>query len=257
MQISEIWRFPIKSIGGESLDTAEVGEVGIAGDRGWGIVDTSTGKVLTGRREPRLLMATCRIRDGHPVTTTADGSELHTSADYSDWLGMAVELAAAGDAGGTYENPMDPFGEKDWMSWTGPAGAWHDSGRSRVSLLSTATLGAWDHRRFRANVILRGEGEDQLIEQSVQLGSCVLDITKPIERCVMVTRAQPGLDRDVDVLKTIISERENRLAIGALVATSGTISVGDELTEAGEHGPAPASPQWTSPSPFHPSPPTA
>ena len=240
MRISEIWRYPIKSVGGESLESADLDEFGIPGDRGWGIVDTETGTVLTGRREPKLLLATCRMVDGHPVTTTVEGSVLHTSAEYSEWLGKPVELAAAGDSGGTYENPMDPFGETDWISWTGPSGAWHDSGRTRVSLVSRASLGDWDHRRFRTNVILDGGGEDELVEQSVALGSCVLDITKQIDRCVMVTRPQPGLDRDLDVLKTIIRERNNRLAIGGLVAETGTIAIGDELTVAGKDGTRPA-----------------
>jgi uncharacterized protein YcbX len=236
MRVSQIWRYPVKSIGGESLSAATIGVTGLAGDRGWGITDRATGNVLTARREPRLLLATCRLVDGHPVTTTEAGAELHTSADYSDWLGRPVEVAAAGDTGGTFENPMDPFGETDWISWTGPAGAWHDSGRARVSLVSTATLGDWDQRRFRANIILDGGGEDALVEQSIRLGSCTLDITKQIDRCVMVTRPQPGLDRDPDVLKTLIRDRDNHLAIGGLVTEPGRIEIGDELTMAGEGG---------------------
>ncbi len=234
MRISQIWRYPIKSIGGESLSTAEVGVTGLGGDRGWGLADPATGNVLTARREPRLLLATCRLLDGHPVTTTEEGAELHTSVDYSEWLGRPVELAAADEAGGVFENPMDPFGETDWISWTGPGGAWHDSGRTRVSMVSTTTLRDWDQRRFRANVILDGDGEDALVERSIRLGSCTLEITKQIDRCVMVTRPQPGLDRNLEVLKTLIRERDNHLAVGGLVTEPGRIQVGDELTMAGE-----------------------
>ena len=102
--------------------------------------------------------------------------------------------------------------------------------------MSTASLGDWDQRRFRANVILEGEGEDALVDQSVRLGTCTLNITKQIDRCVMVTRPQPGLDRDVAVLKTLIRDRANRLAIGGLVAEPGRIEIGDQLTKTGEHG---------------------
>ena len=100
-------RYPIKSIGGERLDVAEVAEFGIVGDRGWGLVDEETGNVLTARRAPMLLMATCAIVDGTPVTTTVEGDVLRTSTDYSDWLGRPVRLERAGDTGGTYENPRD------------------------------------------------------------------------------------------------------------------------------------------------------
>ena len=48
----------------------------------------------------------------------------------------------------------------------------------------------------------------------------------------MVTRAQPGVERDLGVLKTIIRERDNLLGIGATVGSSGRIDVGDELRPA-------------------------
>jgi hypothetical protein len=45
-----------------------------------------------------------------------------------------------------------------------------------------------------------------------------------------VTRPQPGgIDRDLDVLKTINAERASMLAVGGTVKTPGEISVGDEV----------------------------
>lgn len=230
MRVLEIWRYPIKSVGGEKLDAAEVTDLGIAGDRGWGLVDEATGMVLTGRRAPELLMATCRLVDGAPVTTTADGRELHTSADHSDWLGKPVRLERAGDEGGTYENPMDVENDADWISWQGPEGAWHDSGRARVSLVSTASLGDWDFRRFRANVLVDESGEDDFVGGRITVGDTVLNVTKGIDRCVMVTRPQPGLERDLDVFKTIIKRDRTTLCIGATVEQGGTITARDQVS---------------------------
>jgi hypothetical protein len=46
----------------------------------------------------------------------------------------------------------------------------------------------------------------------------------------MTTRAQAGgIERDLDVLRTIARERDARLAVGALVIDQGTIRVGDTL----------------------------
>jgi hypothetical protein len=45
----------------------------------------------------------------------------------------------------------------------------------------------------------------------------------------MVTRAQPALERDLDILRTINHDREGHLAVGALVATPGRIAVGDDV----------------------------
>ena len=233
MHIEQIWRYPIKSVGGEQLTEAEVTPTGIRHDRGWGLVDNDTGNVLTGRREPQLLMATARVIDDAPVVTTDDGRELRTSDELSDWLGRPVTLAAAaGNDGGTYEVPLDFENDAEWVSWQGPGDAWHDSPRARISLVTAATLRDWDFRRFRTNVLLSGEGEDDLVGQTVRLGEATLDVGKQIDRCVMVTRPQPGLERDLDVLRTINKERGTFLAVGATITEPGRIGVGDALSPA-------------------------
>jgi hypothetical protein len=51
-----------------------------------------------------------------------------------------------------------------------------------------------------------------------------------IQRCVIVTRPQPGgIDHDPTVLRTIAHERAARLAVGALVTHPGIIRIDDEL----------------------------
>jgi uncharacterized protein YcbX len=125
--------------------------------------------------------------------------------------------------------PLDFENDENWVSWQGPGGAWHDSKASRISLVSRDTLRDWDQRRFRANVILNGAGEDDLIGVHIDLGTTELDVRKAIDRCVIVTRPQPGLERDLDVLRTINAERSTSLSIGALVVTEGTISEGDAI----------------------------
>jgi uncharacterized protein len=233
MRVVELWRYPVKSLGGERLERAEVTELGIAGDRRWGLRDDATGTVLTARRAPDLLFASARLAGPDDVAIILpDGSETADSVVLSEWLGKPVTLVRAdadADAGGTYEVPLDFERDEEWVSWQGPGGAWHDSGQSRISLVTTATLGDWDRRRFRANVLLDGSGEDDLVGRQVHLGPVGLDVQKRIDRCVMVTRAQPGLERDLDVLRTINRDRGACLAIGALVTTPGTITVGDEL----------------------------
>jgi uncharacterized protein YcbX len=230
MHVAEIWRYPIKSVGGEQLTEADVTSTGIRHDRGWGLVDDNTGNVLTARREPRLLMGAARIDNGEPVVFIDGNHELHTSGDFSEWLDRPVTLSAAeGQVGGTYEVPLDFENDDEWVSWQGPADAWHDSDRSRLSLLSTASLRDWDQRRFRSNVLLAGDNEDELVGYDVDLGSCRLNITQRINRCVIVTRPQPGLSRDLDVLRTINAERDNSLAVGALVVEPGRFAIGDPL----------------------------
>jgi hypothetical protein len=236
VRVAELWRYPVKSLQGERLSSAEVGPEGLAGDRQWALFDTATGYGLTARRLPDLLFLTGRLRaDGRAEVVLPDGSVTSDDTVLSGWLGRPVALRAAAEAPGErlYENPNEvgEAGEYDWDAFPGARGAFHDSSRTRVSLVSTGTLGAWDRRRFRANVVLEGAGEDALVGRRVRLGGTELDVVKQVDRCVMVTRPQPGgIGRDTGVLKTIHRERDGCLAIGALVARAGTVAPGDELT---------------------------
>ncbi len=54
-RISEIWRYPVKSMRGERLDTAAVEPWGLAGDRRWMVVDEN-GSAITSRERPNLIL---------------------------------------------------------------------------------------------------------------------------------------------------------------------------------------------------------
>lgn len=241
MRVLELWRYPVKSMQGELLTEAWIGPLGIPRDRGWALFDRDTGLGLTARRAPELLFGSARVRpDGEVEVVLPDGTVTADDAALSDWLGRPVELRAAtenvGD-GPTYEDPGDeePDGPAEWAHWQGASGPFHDSPRIRLSLVSTGTLGGWDRRRFRANVLLDGAGEDALRGQDAVLGAASLRFGAPIARCVMTTRPQPGgIDRDTSVLKTIHRERDGFLAVRAAVVEAGTVRVGDVLAPAAD-----------------------
>jgi uncharacterized protein YcbX len=235
MRVTQLWRFPVKSMQGERLDAVDIGERGLRGDRQWAVVDLVTGLALTARREPSLLYARARLVGNDDVEITLpDGNVAATDADLSDWLGHPVELRrASSDDKGTFEIALDFEHEdtSDWFQWQGPEGSFHDSGRTMVSMTSETSFREWDVRRFRINVVLEGRDEQSLVGSKVTIGSVSLDVVKPIGRCVITTRPQPGgIERDLDVLRTINGELEGNLGIGALVLTPGRIAVGDELT---------------------------
>lgn len=231
MRITQIWRYPVKSLQGELLDSAELGPQGVAGDRQYAIFDAETGMGLTARREPSLLFGAASLSGGSLVITLPDGSEAVDDAALSSWLGRPVILRSTTYSGPRrYESPEDFEREADWESFDGANGSFRDSEATVVSMVSTGTLGEWDARRFRSNLLLEGAGEDELIGATVSLGGARLEVVKRVGRCVMVTRPQPGgIDRDVDVLRTIHRERGGRFAVGATVVVPGTVAVGDQL----------------------------
>ncbi len=235
-----LWRYPVKSMQGESITEAVVGPRGFAGDREWAIIDAATGLGLTGRRAPELLFAHAAL-DGNGVRITLpDGSVATDDAALSAWLGRPVTLRRAGaTTSGTFEIGLadDDDADRDpsveWFQWEGPVGTFHVSTRTQVSIIGAATVGEWDMRRFRPNLVVAGTGEDGWVGDMLRLGTAVIDVVKQIDRCVMTTRCQPGgIERDLDVLRTISRDRANNLGIGALVQTPGTVRVGDVITRA-------------------------
>lgn len=234
MHVLELWRYPVKSLQGERLEEVAVDENGFEGDRQFALFDLETGFGLTARRVPELLFASARLTlQGEVEIALPDGSIATDDEALSEWLHRKVKLTRADDGGErVYENPLDFEREQTsrWEAFTGASGPFHDSQRTRVSLVSTQTLGAWDGRRFRSNVLLGGSGEEGLVGSTIRLGDATLNVGNHIERCVMVTRPQPeGIERDLGVLRTIARERQNRLAVGALVSEPGTVRVGDPL----------------------------
>jgi uncharacterized protein len=242
MRVTQIWRYPVKSLQGERLDESGVDAHGLVGDRRWALFDPALGEGLTARRVPELLFASARLVGDEVVIRLPDGSESGDAAGLSAWLGRDVELRSAAETRSplTYTCPLvvdDDDAESEWMSWEGPLDAFHDSTRAQISLCSEATLAAFapvdELRRFRFNVLLDGADgeEDGLLGVSAALGTVDLDVSAQIPRCVMVTRPQPGgIERDTTVLKRLNRERDSCLGVGALVANPGRIAVGDELT---------------------------
>jgi uncharacterized protein YcbX len=233
-RVTGLFRYPVKSMQGEALTVTDIGPVGLVGDRQWAVVDVETGLALTARRQPELLFAAAALDGDDVVITLPDGTTTDDDASLSAWLGHEVALTRADPAvHGTYEIALDFENEAtaEWFQWEGPAWSFHDSTRTQVSIIGAATLGDWDVRRFRPNVLVEGSPEDAWIGSLVQAGGATLDVVKPIDRCVITTRPQPnGIDRDLDVLRTVNREREGNLGVGTMVSAPGRLAVGDAIT---------------------------
>ena len=70
MWIQELWRYPVKSMAGERLESAEVTEAGIVGDR-MVLVAGPGGRIITSRTHPRLLgLRGSLAPDGEPLVNS-------------------------------------------------------------------------------------------------------------------------------------------------------------------------------------------
>ena len=252
MRLSAIWRYPVKSLQGEEMPAAVLETNGLRGDRCWGIRDETTGRILTGRREPQLLLASATLGDDdEPIIVLPSGDGCRgtgpeTDAALSEWLGRRVELVGAvGAPGGEAEFFADATDDSSQaIAWTMPAGRFVDA--APLLLLTTASLragaalhpeGAWAVRRFRPNLLveLDAEGwvEDGWCGQTVHVGSAAVVPQQPCIRCTMVTRPQPALPRDLDVYKTLARHHGGTLGVWANVQSPGSVGIDDAVTLTG------------------------
>ena len=243
--IAEIWRYPVKSMLGERLDAAEVGELGLAGDRAYGVLDVERGTVLSAKREPGLFRCAARYDGGRPVIELPDGTTVADPAEASESLteliGRRVRLVSAEELpAARLQGEIEPP-EGEPSEWDAPPGTFFDA--SALHLVTIATLrrfrelypaGDFDPRRFRANFVLdtgepAGFVEQAWIGESVRIGEIEATVTRPCSRCVMTSHAQSDLARDPGILRTIARENDNNLGVRASVVRGGRVRAGDAV----------------------------
>lgn len=208
MRIAEIWRYPVKSMAGERLDSVLLHPDGVEGDR---VVHVrgGDGRVVTARRRPRLL--------GHRAVLGSDGEPL---VDGRPWntpdVARDVELAAGPGARLFRHDGLERFDVLPLLVAT-------DGG--------VAAFGH-DRRRLRPNVLVGGvEGiaERSWEGKRLRMGECLIQLENLRERCVMTTVDPDTLERDSGVLRRIVQEFGGRMALDARVVRGGPLRVGDEV----------------------------
>lgn len=208
MWIAEIWRYPVKSMGGERLEAAEVTSGGIAGDRTVHVSGPG-GRVITSRTHPRLL--------GLHATLGPDGEPL---VDHRPWNSREAAEAVRAAAGR----------EARLVRYDGPE-------RFDVLPLLIGTDGAFeqlgvDHRRLRPNIVIGGVAglaERGWPGRRLRIGGAVATVAKLRGRCVMTTYDPDTLVQDLSVLRRIVDEFGGRMALDCGVVTGARIAVGDPV----------------------------
>jgi len=230
--VRSLWRYPVKSMLGEELETCEVTERGFTGDRAYALVDAEDGKVASTknpRKWARLFECRAELLGGSSGVriTLADGrtvsAEDPAAAELlSRLLGRKAALqTTAADASVLEELWLDgsPDGRAvtdETIAMGSPPGTFFDY--AVIHLVTTATLGRlgelypggrFDSRRFRPNLLVQSEEgdvgfvENGWIGKTVAIGDSVrLAVTDPCPRCVMTTLAQEDLPADPGILRT-------------------------------------------------------
>jgi len=208
MRVAELWRYPVKSLAGERLESAELTVNGIVGDRVVHVRD-ERGRVITARTHPRLLALHATLGpDGEP---RLDGRPW--AAEES---AVAVREAAGPDARLARYDGRERFDVLPLLVATDGA---------------IAALGV-DGRRLRPNIVVEGvEGraERGWPGRRLRIADALIAVEKVRGRCVMTTYDPDTQVQDLSVLKRIVSEFGGRMALDCDVLKGGVLRVGDPV----------------------------
>src|SRR5215510_6497790 len=208
MTVTAIWRYPVKSMAGEQMTSAELTGTGLTGDRVVQVYDRR-GRIVTARTFPRLL----RLH----ATLDVDGEPLVNGLPWdSREVGRLVEAAVGPGARLKRFEGAARFDILPLLVCTD--GAVSEFGR--------------DVRRLRRNMLIGGVdgmGEREWPGAILRLPDAEISLVDLRSRCVMTTYAPDTAAQDPEVLRDIVRRFRGQLCLNAAVIRAGRVEVGHSV----------------------------
>jgi uncharacterized protein len=266
--VSELRRYPVKSMLGESLDSVDVTKQGFPADRGLAFIDDETGKVVSAKMPAKwraMLQCSAHAKGYGATITLPDGQTVSTDDEavnelVSELLGRRVTLRDNRRSGDTVERAIPEEvidggvdAEVDYtlleLAEAATGGSFVDY--APLHMITSSTLGAVSvaagHNitavRYRPNIVfdLQGTGfvENDWVGSKVRIGNeLVLRAVIPTPRCAVPTLAHGELDGDPDAVRTLLEKNRIHVqgfgvlpaaGVYAEVLVPGRIAIGDAV----------------------------
>lgn len=239
-RVGTLWRYPVKSMLGERVDSVGVGAAGLEGDRCIGVVDSGTGMVASAKRPHRwrrlLLLRSETLAPGvvrihFPDGLSALSTDDHIDKLLSEFLGEEVELRSdvphAAQLERSVPDAVLASGPSADVAVTildiaaaSPPGTFFDY--APLHLVTSASLqrvgaghpdGRVEPARYRPNVIIETDAEaggfveNDWVGRRLRLGAdVVVEIVLPTPRCAVPTLAHGDLPNDPEAVRVPLRE---------------------------------------------------
>jgi uncharacterized protein YcbX len=254
-KVESLWRYPVKSMAGETVDEVFVGYAGVFGDRLYAFVNQRAPAAfpyLTGRTRPEMLRFSARFRDSERAVRPPNQAEAESRGPgltpvYPQPHELVVDVTL-------------PSGET--LVATDPALIERLAGKGAdasdltlirsdraltdcrpVSLISHHTIKqigdeigfTLDRRRFRANIFAelgsgKGFGENAFVGKRLQIGArCVIAVLDRDPRCKMISIDPVTAEENKEVFGHVSHAHDGCAGIYCAVLTEGMVRKGDEI----------------------------
>ena len=251
-RVESLWRYPVKSMRGQELESAFAGFTGIYGDRIYAFHDTAaraTFPYLTAREKEQMLLYRPSFHDAELARKPNPHRQADALAPGLTPPARELMVDVQTPEGGSFaiDDPelmrllCEGLHERHHLRLMRSQRALTDC--HPISLFSTQTaqqigtdIGVTlDKRRFRANIFLdlisrQGFGEDQLVGRSVRIGAeVVLAVLERDPRCKMITLDPDTAEPNPEVMKCVARSYDGKAGVYAAVVVEGTVCAGDEV----------------------------
>ncbi|RWY54138.1 MOSC domain-containing protein [Mucilaginibacter gilvus] len=261
LQVSALYIYPIKSLGGIIVDTAILTDRGLQHDRRWMLIDANN-RFLSQRENAQMaLLKTALSNEGILVTYLPDNTSITipflpqseemlevriwddtcraqlVSSHIDDWfsekLNLLCRLVYMPD---NIHRPTDPrYTNKGAITSFSDAYPMLIIGQASLDDLNSRLPDALPMNRFRPNIVFTGgEAYSEDTMKHINVNGIDMHGVKLCARCVMTTIDQENAKKGKEPLKTLAKYRlkNNKIYFGQnLVHTGeGVLSVGDEIS---------------------------
>ena len=217
-RVVALWRYPVKSMAAQELSAVHVSWWGLVGDRRWAFIRPGQERKgwpwLTLRQLPDL----CRYRPAFTDPDRPDSSVTLVRTPSGHVYDVADPVLAA-ELGPDVRVIKQSRGVFDIMP---------------VSLLTTGSVAALGDGtlapgRFRPNVLVEGSCEDSWVGRTLRIGDVRVRIDTRTRRCAVVNVDPVTTERDREVLRAVVRERNLWLGVYGSTVAYGTVAVGDPV----------------------------
>lgn len=236
-KVTEVWRYPVSSVGGERLARVNVTPQGVEGDRRFALFDAETGLAAAPERDirwrPALFLQARYAGEDLATLIFPDGDDLRLDdrkidRRLRDHFGFAVSVGTYG--GDTDRDSRLPVVSRRYE----PAGLHIVTTASLRRLSALSGVASVESRRFRPTLVVDAGAAEDFVESSwigrkLAIGRVPVAVTEPTRRCGVTLIAQPGLPEEPGILRTILRRNERNFGVYATAHDSGELTTDDPV----------------------------